>query len=227
MTQIPCRAMDIKQSTTDGNMEVLNNLFRQGGIGDPCDSGIDAEHDVDMSEHIMLIHGCSTIRWLVQMPFGEYRFSQRRAVMMKTACTNTLQSFSQRKQIEAENKNQEWNMLENFAASEPTWADMVAMSHAIVWKDELMYIDICQAMNTGDIRRVEASFLPWIYMFKAMGKHKFLVNLQFNWPNKLSDVIQINLLSNPSGHVLAFRAVDWVVRRNNLYTKRWRSEWYN
>ncbi|KAG1718684.1 hypothetical protein EDB19DRAFT_1649825, partial [Suillus lakei] len=56
-TQIPCRAMDIKQSTTDGNVEVLDNLFRQGGIGDPRDSGFDAEHDVDMSEHIMLIHG--------------------------------------------------------------------------------------------------------------------------------------------------------------------------
>ncbi|KAG2341406.1 hypothetical protein BDR05DRAFT_976981 [Suillus weaverae] len=127
-------------------------------------------------------------------------------------------------QIEAENENQEWNTLENFAASEPTWDDVVAMSRTIVWKypstirnkDKLMYIDICQAMNTGDIRRVEASFLLWIYMFKAMGKHKyasqmtrFLLNLQFNWLNKLS----------PSRHVLAFRAVDWVVKRNNLYTK--------
>jgi hypothetical protein len=59
-------------------------------------------------------------------------------------------------------------------------------------RDELMYIDVCQAMNTGDIGRVEASFLPWIYVFKATGKHKyasqmtkFLVNLQFNWPKKL------------------------------------------
>ncbi|KAG2134981.1 hypothetical protein BD769DRAFT_1353025, partial [Suillus cothurnatus] len=56
-TQIPCRAMDIKQSTTDGNMEVLNNLFRQGGIGNPGDSGFDVKHDVDMSDHVILIHG--------------------------------------------------------------------------------------------------------------------------------------------------------------------------
>ncbi|KAG2029371.1 hypothetical protein BDR03DRAFT_800750, partial [Suillus americanus] len=56
-TQIPCQAMDIKQSTTDGNVEVLNNLFRQGGIGNPRDSGFDVEHDVDMLEHIILIHG--------------------------------------------------------------------------------------------------------------------------------------------------------------------------
>ncbi|KAG2028921.1 hypothetical protein BDR03DRAFT_882337 [Suillus americanus] len=159
--------------------------------------------------------------------------------------------------IEAENENREWNTLETFAASEPTWDDVVAMSRTIVRKyvattpgldeararpstirdkrfenqtlrnrDELMYIDVCQAMNTGDIGRVEASFLPWIYVFKATGKHKyasqmtrFLVNLQFNWPEKLSDIIRMNLLCNPSGHALAFRAVDWVVERNNLYTK--------
>ncbi|KAG2086947.1 hypothetical protein BD769DRAFT_1373278 [Suillus cothurnatus] len=97
-------------------------------------------------------------------------------------------------------------------------------------RDELMYIDVCQAMNTGDIGRVEASFLPWIYVFKATGKHKyasqmtkFLVNLQFNWPKKLSDIIRMNLLCNPSGHALAFRAVDWVVERNNLYTKVYRN----
>jgi len=59
-------------------------------------------------------------------------------------------------------------------------------------QDELLYIDLCQAMNTGDIRRVEASFLPWIYIFKAISKHKyssqisrFLNNLQFNWPESL------------------------------------------
>ncbi|KAG2029370.1 hypothetical protein BDR03DRAFT_880967 [Suillus americanus] len=59
-------------------------------------------------------------------------------------------------------------------------------------RDELMYIDICQAMNTGDIGRVEVSFLPWIYVFKATRKHKYasqmtrlLANLQFNWPEKL------------------------------------------
>ncbi|KAG1739268.1 hypothetical protein EDB19DRAFT_1635922 [Suillus lakei] len=59
-------------------------------------------------------------------------------------------------------------------------------------RDELLYIDLCQAMNTGDIGRVEASFLPWIHMFKATGKHKyasqmsrFLMNLQFNYPAAL------------------------------------------
>ncbi|KAG2109986.1 uncharacterized protein F5147DRAFT_575506, partial [Suillus discolor] len=32
-------------------------------------------------------------------------------------------------------------------------------------------------------------------------------------------IIQMNLLCNPSRHTLAFNTVDWVVERNNLYTK--------
>jgi hypothetical protein len=47
-------------------------------------------------------------------------------------------------------------------------------------------------MNMGDIGHVEASFLPWIHIFKATGKHKyasqisrFLTNLQFNYPEAL------------------------------------------
>ncbi|KAG1842343.1 hypothetical protein F4604DRAFT_1884768 [Suillus subluteus] len=54
--QIPCRSMDIKQSTTDRNSEVLDELFQQGGIGDERESGFNAGHDVDMSEHVILVH---------------------------------------------------------------------------------------------------------------------------------------------------------------------------
>ncbi|KAG1754913.1 uncharacterized protein EDB91DRAFT_1042621, partial [Suillus paluster] len=32
-------------------------------------------------------------------------------------------------------------------------------------------------------------------------------------------IVRTNLLCNPTGKPLAFRAVDWVVKRNNLYTK--------
>ncbi|KAH7918224.1 hypothetical protein BV22DRAFT_1024936, partial [Leucogyrophana mollusca] len=59
-------------------------------------------------------------------------------------------------------------------------------------RDELLYVDLSHAMNAGDIGRVEASLLPWIYIFKATGKHKysthmkrFLVNLNFNYPEGL------------------------------------------
>ncbi|KAF8834047.1 hypothetical protein BDN67DRAFT_915731 [Paxillus ammoniavirescens] len=63
----------------------------------------------------------------------------------------------------------------------------------MLWnRDKLLYIDLCHAMNAGDVGRVENSFLLWIYMFKATGKHKyasqmmrFLTNLQFNYPKDL------------------------------------------
>ncbi|KAM6504000.1 hypothetical protein JOM56_000943 [Amanita muscaria] len=56
-TQIPCKSMNIKESTPDGNVEVLESLLRQGGIGEPEDKKFDHEKDVDMSEHVLLVHG--------------------------------------------------------------------------------------------------------------------------------------------------------------------------
>ncbi|KAG1761715.1 hypothetical protein EDD22DRAFT_748437, partial [Suillus occidentalis] len=55
--QVPCRAMNIKQSTTDGNVEVMENLLHQGGIGDKNSNDFDQSHDIDMSEHVLLVHG--------------------------------------------------------------------------------------------------------------------------------------------------------------------------
>ncbi|KAG1839243.1 hypothetical protein F4604DRAFT_1885308 [Suillus subluteus] len=55
--QVPCCAMNIKQSTTDGNVVVMENLLHQGGIGDPNSSEFDKDHDIDMSEHVILVHG--------------------------------------------------------------------------------------------------------------------------------------------------------------------------
>jgi hypothetical protein len=49
--------MNIKESTPDGNVEVLESLLRQGGIREPEDNNFDLEKDVNMSEHILLVHG--------------------------------------------------------------------------------------------------------------------------------------------------------------------------
>ncbi|KIL00961.1 hypothetical protein PAXRUDRAFT_776032 [Paxillus rubicundulus Ve08.2h10] len=140
-------------------------------------------------------------------------------------------------QIEAWSQDRSWTTLELFAKAKPSWELVTLMSRTIVHKyrfenqslrnrDELLYVDLCHAMNTGDIGRVEASFLPWIYIFKATGKHKyathmtkFLINMNINYLTPLCDVIKKNLLCNPTGKAGEFRAVDWLVERNNLYTK--------
>lgn len=42
--QMPCHAMDIKESTMDGNLQVLENLLKQGGLGETVkDKGRDDE----------------------------------------------------------------------------------------------------------------------------------------------------------------------------------------
>ncbi|KAF8961386.1 hypothetical protein BDZ97DRAFT_1905532 [Flammula alnicola] len=93
-------------------------------------------------------------------------------------------------------------------------------------RDELLYVELSHAMNAGDIGRVEETFLQWIYIFKATGKHKyawhtlqFMFNLWKVYPPELVRIIRMNWLCNPTGRPDAFRAVDWVVERNNLYTK--------
>ena len=50
--QVPAYAMDIAQSTAKGNAEAIENLLRQGGVGDP------ASHPnvKDMTHHVILIH---------------------------------------------------------------------------------------------------------------------------------------------------------------------------
>ncbi|TFK18253.1 hypothetical protein FA15DRAFT_649673 [Coprinopsis marcescibilis] len=91
----------------------------------------------------------------------------------------------------------------------------------------LLYEEISYAMNHGDIGRVEASFIPWMNIFAGCGKHKYaaemrtyLENVHFIYPKGLSRAIRMNILCNPSGEPGHFRAIDWIVEHNNLYTKR-------
>ena len=45
-TQIPCWSMNIKESTPDGNIEVLESLLWQGGIGEPEDKKFDPKKEI-------------------------------------------------------------------------------------------------------------------------------------------------------------------------------------
>lgn len=56
----------------------------------------------------------------------------------------------------------------------------------------LLYEEISYAMNVGDIGHIETLFLPWIYLFRATGKHKyanqmvkFLTDVHFVYPKGL------------------------------------------
>ncbi|KAI0685844.1 hypothetical protein BC835DRAFT_1408708 [Cytidiella melzeri] len=89
-----------------------------------------------------------------------------------------------------------------------------------------LYEEITFAMNHGDIGCVESCFIPWIWIFKATGKHKYvkhrvkyLSNVPFLYPPGLKKAIRYSILINPSGKPDCFRVPDWCLELNNLYTK--------
>ncbi|KAJ6578606.1 hypothetical protein B0H10DRAFT_1836287 [Mycena sp. CBHHK59/15] len=90
-----------------------------------------------------------------------------------------------------------------------------------------LYEEMSFAMNYGDIGRVETLFPPWIYIFKATGKHKyaahmvkFMTDVHFVYPPPLRHAIRYNMLPNPTGEEGKCRGVDWVVEQMiNLPTK--------
>ncbi|KAG1892850.1 uncharacterized protein F5891DRAFT_986368 [Suillus fuscotomentosus] len=90
----------------------------------------------------------------------------------------------------------------------------------------LLYEELSYAMNRGDIGRTETCIVAWIPILKATGKHKyathmsnFLINLHFVYPPGLRRAIRYHILVNPTGKETSWRAVDWCVELNNLFTK--------
>ncbi|KIK76581.1 hypothetical protein PAXRUDRAFT_169448 [Paxillus rubicundulus Ve08.2h10] len=288
--QVPCHTMNIKLTKYNGNIEVMEELLRQGGLGDAGDVGFDMSCEVDMSEHVILVHGdlltkehlnsVHKSRSIEETPKNRFQYLIFLPGLFhyKMACVDALfHTYLQPKggwddenslyqhvgilhpdkigkmtskpgfqrmhevvhhnlwaamldcwRVEAQNQNQAWTTLELFAKAKPSWDTIIQMSRAIVCKyvahldgldkahskpagnqdkrfenqvlqnhDGLLYVDLCQAINAGDIRRVEASFLPWIYIFKATGKHKyathmmkFLINMNYNYPTAIQEVVK-------------------------------------
>ena len=112
--------------------------------------------------------------------------------------------------------------LNDFAKSEPTWEQLEAMANDIIRRNGnrkqlartklhpdgkrdkqlentilreeyfLLYEEMSHGLNIGDIGRVEACFLPWIFIFSGCGKHKYatemrrhLENIHFVYPKPL------------------------------------------
>jgi hypothetical protein len=81
--------------------------------------------------------------------------------------------------------NMSETIVEKYIASMPTLADMrtkvnserdkIFENQTLCNRDGFLYLDMRHAMKTGYIGCVEALSLPWIYIFKATGKHKYIV----------------------------------------------------
>ena len=269
--QIPMRSMKIKQSSVDGNIEVMENLLWQGGLGDTTDLGFSANGDIDLSDFVLFVHGdlltkerLDTIRdsrRIEDTPKNRFQFVVFLLGLFhyKMACVDALWRTYLRDKDGRSDLNSTYQhvgilrpretgimtskpgfrrmhdvvhhelratilecwwteasaqdpdniaSLKDFAVLKPDWDLVVKISDDIVQKyvatteglstsranpetdrdqqfknqtvrnrDYLLYVDLCNAMNAGDIGRVEASFLPWIYIFCATGKHKYASQL--------------------------------------------------
>jgi hypothetical protein len=114
--------------------------------------------------------------------------------------------------VEVANRDPAVPNLELFAAGNPSWSVIVSLSEhlATAYLDQyvaldtefrnntlllgrlLQYLEVCHTMKHGDIGRVEATFMPWVFVFKSVGKHKYathiikLVNdMNYVYPDRL------------------------------------------
>ncbi|KAJ6607144.1 hypothetical protein B0H10DRAFT_2307406 [Mycena sp. CBHHK59/15] len=77
-----------------------------------------------------------------------------------------------------------------------------------------LYEEMSWSMNYGDIGQIETCFPPWIYIFKATGKHKyaahmvkFMTDVHFVYPPPLRHAVRYNIVTNPDGKVGKFRGI--------------------
>lgn len=281
--QIPVQAMDINPSTPAGNGDVLYNVLRQGGVGDPHQEN--APKDIkDISDHVVIIHGdlstgerieslqfsraeestpwlrfqfivfvlglfhlkmaCADAIWRIFIQPLQARkdphsllehvgllrpketgkigskpgFRRMHEVIQHVGAVTRLECW--RKALQKENPN--WISLEECAKSNPTWETLVRIANILAREevadanfDELrrrapeqrdkqyenhllrqqyflLYEEISYAMNAGDIGRVEDCFMPWVFIFRGCGKHKYaahmmryLYNVHYVYPEGL------------------------------------------
>ncbi|KAJ7589756.1 hypothetical protein C8J56DRAFT_1047909 [Mycena floridula] len=109
--------------------------------------------------------------------------------------------------------------------------DMVFKNHALRKQHGLLYLEMCHATNYGDVGCILRLFPYWIAIFHATGKTKysahmitFMTDLQHVYPPLLRDGILRNWMCNPGETKDGFRGFDWLMERNNLYTKELNAE---
>ncbi|KAH9176467.1 hypothetical protein EDB89DRAFT_2112841 [Lactarius sanguifluus] len=102
-----------------------------------------------------------------------------------------------------------WTSLEAFAASKPDWDLVVKISEEIVQKYVVTIEGLSQACMKPETERDQ----------QFENQTLFMKNLHEVYPPALSHLVRMNLLCNPTGKPNAFHPVDWLVERNNLYTK--------
>ncbi|KAG1832262.1 hypothetical protein DFJ58DRAFT_671175 [Suillus subalutaceus] len=204
----------------------MNSLFQHVGVLRPHESGKFSTNPGFRRMHDVVHHDL----WASILNCWETEASER------NSSWDSLEAFAKSKPMPEMIVEMSESIVEKYIATSKTVSsanqlpakerDWRFENQTLQNRDELLYVDLCHAMNSGDIGRVEASILPWIYMFKLTGKPKyayqmtrFMIYMCYVYTTDLRQIIRLNWLCNPTGQAFKFCPVDWLVERNNLYTK--------
>ncbi|KXN92518.1 hypothetical protein AN958_05373 [Leucoagaricus sp. SymC.cos] len=216
ITQVPMQAADIQPNTSVQNAEVLANIFAQAGIRDPKDILGDRNNYkkkllTNLGNKAVIIVGdlltvTSLEEWAAKKPTWEEMRAVTKKVLLEHVASADMGAIHRQ-------ETQDW--------------DLVKENMMLFHQQALLYEETSYVMNHGDIGCLEKLFPAWMYTFSGCGKHKYsaefqclLENILFRYPQGLRDVIWKNMLVNPTGQPDSFRAIDWVIEHNNLYTKQ-------
>ncbi|KAG6819711.1 hypothetical protein H0H93_009405 [Arthromyces matolae] len=270
---VPCRSMDINQSTSDGQAQIIENILAQAHLGDPTDTpGV-----TDIREYVSLWHGdlrtgelidlarrsrsieskpvrrlqfpifimglfhyqmaCVDAIWRMfiepigahQDPEGLYQqicrvrphdsgriaskpsFHMMHDIIHQCAYARMLDCW--RLHV----KKLGFPSLEAYGDTKPSWDSIIqhSLSLAQTYLDKptaqdegfrnnslilarlIQYVELSHTMKHGDIGRVEATFLHWIFVFKSVGKHKYathliktIINMRYRYNDRLKYAIR-------------------------------------
>lgn len=267
--QVPVEGMDVNQSSVQGNADALENLFKQGGVGDPQDVDPDRAKGLrDVGDHVIIVHGdlstCERVQSL-QVSRSEEKTPWRRLqpvvfcmglFHLKMAAADAIwRIFIQPTKAREDptslmayvaqirpketgkigskpgfrrmheviqhvgiasrldcwatevKKRRIQGTLEEWAERKPSWDEVTEVATHLIrtyvanrtfselrWSPEnerdpqwentllreqyfLLYEELSYAMNSGDIGRVEDCFMPWVYIFRGCGKHKYAAQM--------------------------------------------------
>ncbi|KAG1839401.1 hypothetical protein DFJ58DRAFT_718552 [Suillus subalutaceus] len=206
------------------------SLMQDVGISRPRETGHYGSKPGFHCMHELIMHDsicCRLDCWRVEAGKGDTKWT-------------SLEEFAGSESTWKDIKAMAHTLARNYIAGHQLWRmrrapaaqrDVQYENGLLLNKYVLIYEELSYAMNIGDIGRVETCLVTLIPMFKATGKHKyanamtdFLCKVHFMYPEGLKltigrRAVHYHIMVNPTGKKGKFRAVDWCVELNNLFTK--------
>ncbi|KAI0694064.1 hypothetical protein BC835DRAFT_1415571 [Cytidiella melzeri] len=245
MPIIPLRTTTDNNSQVAGNISAMTHILAQVGVGDPrvedktclmkdvsvlhpretgsvaSKLGFQRMHQIIQHAGICLWLDC----WRVEVQKQEPTHTSLKLFAASKLSLDYLKALANHLAMNYTTRKEESQIFD--LQSKPSSVCNKQFENGLLLNEYFcLYEELAFAMNHGDVGRVESCFMPWIWICKATGKHKYvkhmmkyLSNVHFVYPPGLRRAVRYSILINPSGKPGCFRVLDWCLELNNLYTK--------